>query len=403
MSAPVKTVSGRTPVYESLRLMQESHVRHLGVTDDADRLVGTLSDRDLVPFQQYGALVLTGEISRAARVEDVVRSCRRTAATVKALLDSGAHPRSVVQLVSSVCDAATSRFVALAIEELGPPPARFAFLALGSQGRQEQTLLTDQDNAIVYARPEPGAGDADPAPYFLELGRRVCGWLNDAGYPFCRGRFMAQNPVWTREVQAWKTHFSYWAARAEPAELLVFTVFFDFRAVCGDQPLIDDLRQHVFTELREASSFFPHIARDALQFKPPVMLLGRILMGNVDDAPRGTIDLKAATLPIVAFARLYALRHAIAQTNTLDRLDALVEAGQVSPNSRDEIASTYIFLTRLRLQQQVLDFHAGRDPGNQVNIRQLSYADRTLLRQAFAHIRALQRRIDFDFLGGTHA
>jgi len=403
MSAPVTAVSERTPVYEALLRMQESHLRHVGVTDGTGRLLGTLSDRELVPFQHYGALVLTGEISRAARIEDVVRSCRRTAATVKALVDSGAHPHNVARLISEVCDAATERFVNLAIEELGPPPARFAFLALGSQGRQEQTLVTDQDNAIVYAPPDPGAQGAEAASYFLELGRRVCGWLNEAGYPFCRGRFMAQNPVWTRQIQAWKTHFSYWVARAEPEELLIFTVFFDFRAVCGDPPLVNDLRQHVFAELRDASAFFPHFASDALRFKPPVMLLGRILIGNVRGAPRGTVDLKAATLPIVAFARLYALRHGVAQTNTFERLDALAEAGKLPPASRDEIASTYAFLMRLRLRQQVRDFHEGRDPGNLLVVRSLGYAERTLLRQSFAHIRALQRRIDYDFLGGIHA
>jgi CBS domain-containing protein len=158
----------------------------------------------------------------------------------------------------------------------------------------------------------------------------------------------------------------------------------------------------VFDELREAPAFFPHFARDALRFKPPVMLLGRILMGGARGAPRGTLDLKAAMLPIVAFARLYALRHAIAQTNTLDRLDALTEAGQLSPASRDEIAATYGFLMRLRLQQQVRGVHAGLAPDSLVELRCLGYADRTLLRQAFAHIRVLQHRIAYDFLGGTH-
>jgi PAS domain S-box-containing protein len=402
MSAPVTAVSGGTPIYETLLRMQETHLRHLGVTDETGRLLGTLSDRDLMPFQQYGALVLTGEISRAALVEDVVRSCKRTPATVKALVDSGAPPRNVARLISEVCDAATERFVNLAIEELGPPPTRFAFLALGSQGRLEQTLVTDQDNAILYAPPEPGAQGPDPAHYFLELGQRVCGWLNEAGYPFCRGRFMAQNPVWTRELQAWKTHFSYWIARAEPKELLAFTVFFDFRPVCGDAALVDDLRQHVFSELREASAFFPHFASDALLFKPPLMLFGHILIGHVRDAPRGTIDLKATSLPIVAFARLYALRHGIAQTSTLDRLDALAERGKLAPASRDEITATYTFLMRLRLRQQVLDFHAGRTPGNLISVRRLGYSDRVQLRQSFAHIRALQRSIDYDFLGGTH-
>jgi PAS domain S-box-containing protein len=400
MSAPVATVPESTPVCEALLRMQERHLRHLAVIDGGGRMLGTLSDRDLLPFQQFGAIVLTTEISRAALVEDVVLSCRRVSATVKALLDSGAHPRNVTAMVASVCDAATERFVHLAIEELGPPPVRFAFVALGSQGRQEQTLITDQDNAIIYAPAEQQARVPETAAYFLELGRRVCGWLNEAGYPFCRGRFMAQNAVWTRDLPAWKTHFSYWAARAEPDELLKFTVFYDFRAVCGDAGLIDELRQHVFSELRDAPAFFPHFARDALLFKPPIMLLGRIWMGG---ARGGLLNLKSAMLPIIAFARLYALRHGIAETNTLDRLDALTEIGQLSPASRDEIVSTYTFLMRLRLRCQVQGYHAGRVPDNLVEVRRLGYADRTLLRQAFAHIRVLQRRIDFDFLGGTHA
>ena len=401
MSAPVATVPDHTPVYMALLKMQENHLHHLAVTDDAGNALGTLCDRDLLPFQQYGAGALTTEISRAALVEDVVKGCRRTSATVKALLDSGANPRNVTRLISSVCDAATERFVQLAIEELGPPPSRFVFVALGSQGRQEQTLVTDQDNAIIYEPTEPASGVPDPAPYFQELGRRVCGWLNEAGYPFCKGRFMAQNPVWTRPLAAWQTHFSYWIERAEPEELLTFAVFFDFRAVCGDTGIVDSLRQHVFSELRETPAFFPHFARDALNFKPPVMLFRRILMGGAHKVPKGMLDIKAATLPLVAFSRLYALRHNIVQTGTLDRLDALTEAGKIAPDSCDEITATYTFLTRLRLQQQAGSCHTGRTPNNWVELRRLSYTDRTLLRQAFAHIRVLQRRIAYDFLGGT--
>jgi len=401
MSAPVASVPGSTPVYAALLRMQERQLHHLAVMDENGTPLGTLCDRDLLPFQQYGAGALTSEISRGALVEDIVKGCRRTSATVKALLDSGANPRNVTRLISSVCDAATERFVQLAIEELGPPPARFVFVALGSQGRQEQTLVTDQDNAILYEAPEKAAGEPDAATYFLELGRRVCGWLNEAGYPFCRGRFMAQNPVWTRPLSAWKTHFSYWIERAEPEELLTFALFFDFRAVCGDARLVEALRQHVANELRETPSFFPHFARDALNFKPPVMLLGQILMGSARNAPRGTLDLKSATLPIVAFARLYALRHNMGQTGTLDRLDALTEAGKITPASRDEITATFVFLTRLRLQQQARDVHAGRTPCNLADVRRLGYTDRTLLRQAFTHIRVLQRHIAYDFLGGT--
>jgi PAS domain S-box-containing protein len=403
MSAPIVAVSADVPVYEAMLKMQESRLQHLGVSDATGSIIGILSDRELMPFQQYGSVVLTTQISRASLGEDVVRSCHRTAGTLKALLDSGAHPRNLTNLLAAVCDAATVRFVELAIEELGPPPARYAFVALGSQGRLEQTLVTDQDNAIIYEPVSDKALAEEVATYFLEVGRRVCSWLNDAGYPFCRGKFMAQNPVWTRPLSSWKTHFSYWAERAEPSELLNFTVFFDFRAVCGDAGMITELRQHVFSELKTAHAFFPHFARHALLFKSPVMLLGRILSGNIRGVPRGTVDLKAAMLPIVAFARLYALRHDIAQTNTLDRLDALVEKGHLSPESRDEIAATYTFLMKLRLQQQVKGLHSGKSLDNLIELRSLGYTERSLLQQSFAHIRALQHRVSYDFLGGTNA
>ncbi len=402
MSAPIVAVSADVPVYEALLKMQDGQLQHLGVSDAAGVIIGLLSDRELLPFQQYGAVVLTTQISRASLVEDVVRSCHRTAGTIKALLDSGAHPRNLTALLAAVCDAATLRFVELAIEELGPPPTRFAFVALGSQGRLEQTLVTDQDNAIIYAPVADHVLGEDVATYFLEMGRRVCSWLNEAGYPFCRGKFMAQNPVWTRPLSSWKTHFSYWAERAEPSELLNFTVFFDFRTVCGDAGLITELRQHVFSELKTAPAFFPHFARHALLFKSPVMLLGRMVSGNIRGLPRGTVDLKAAMLPIVAFARLYALRHDISQTNTLERLDVLAEKGHLTPESRDEIIATYTFLMKIRLQKQVKGLYSGKPLDNLIELRSLGYTERSLLRQAFSHIRTLQHRVSYDFLGGTN-
>lgn len=401
MSAPLVTVSDDTPIYAALMRMREGGLHHLAVAGEDGRVVGTLSDRDLLPFQQYGAGALTDEIAKGARVEDVVRGCRRTAVTVQALLDSGAHPQRVTRLISSVCDAATERFVQLAVEGLGPPPAPFVFIALGSQGRQEQTLVTDQDNAIIYRASGQAADGSDAASYFQELGRRVCGWLNEAGYPFCRGRFMAQNPVWTRTLSAWKTHFSYWVSKAEPDELLIFSLFFDFRAVCGDADIVDELRRHVFADLRESPAFFPHFARDALGFKPPVTLFGRVLFGAARNTPKGAVDIKAAALPVVAFARLYALRHGVTQTGTLERLDALVEAGALTPASRDEAAATFNLLTRLRLQQQARCLHFGQAPDNIIHLRRLMFSERALLRQAFGHIRILQRRIAYDFLGGN--
>ncbi|MGD9367457.1 MAG: cache domain-containing protein, partial [Desulfobacteraceae bacterium] len=150
LSAPLITISGHAMIYEALMLMEEKKVQHLAVEDGSGHIGSVVRPKDLLQFHRYGPEVLPRQIARAATVEQVVRCCRRLPALVKALIEAGARPRTVAYMNSTVCDTATSRFIELAAEELGPPPVPFTFIAMGSQGRQEQTLLTDQDNAIIY-------------------------------------------------------------------------------------------------------------------------------------------------------------------------------------------------------------------------------------------------------------
>jgi PAS domain S-box-containing protein len=401
MSAPLVTISERAQVYEAMLTMQEKGVQHLILQDDAGRMVGIIHSRELLQFPSHGVLALVREIARATRPQEVTRCCNRTGGLVKSLLDCGAHPRNITRMVASVWDAATDRFVALAIDELGPAPAGFAFLVLGSQGRLEQTLFSDQDNAIVYSLPDGVSESPEVGRYFSELGTRVCGWLHDAGLPMCRGNVMARNPKWCQSLATWKQYFAGWIERAEPQELLEFSIFFDFRAVCGDVALARELRRYVHEALRNCQAFFPHFAQNSLQFKPPMRLFGRILGGTAAGEHPGSLDLKDAMMPIVNFARLYALRHEINETHTLDRLDALAGQDVLLPSSREEITAAYDFLMRLRLRHQVAAHRAGQPLDNLVNHRKLGHSEQTLLKQAFGQIDAVQKKISYDFLGGT--
>jgi CBS domain-containing protein len=233
------------------------------------------------------------------------------------------------------------------------------------------------------------------------LGTRVCGWLHDAGLPMCRGNVMARNPKWCQSLATWKQYFAGWIERAEPQELLEFSIFFDFRAVCGDVALARELRRYVHEALRNCQAFFPHFAQNSLQFKPPMRLFGRILGGTAAGEHPGSLDLKDAMMPIVNFARLYALRHEINETHTLDRLDALAGQDVLLPSSREEITAAYDFLMRLRLRHQVAAHRAGQPLDNLVNHRKLGHSEQTLLKQAFGQIDAVQKKISYDFLGGT--
>ncbi len=397
MTSPLVTIDEHAQVYEALLRMEERGVQHLAVTDESGQVSGVLRNQELLQFQSYGAIVLNRDIARAATAEEVVRSCRRTPGLAQSLIDSGAYPERITRLISSWCDAATERFIALAQVELGPSPVPFAFLALGSQGRQELTLFSDQDNAIIYQTPE-GRETPEAAEYLVRLGERVCGWLDQAGYPFCRGQVMAQNPRWCQPLAVWKQYFSEWIRKAEPQQLLEFSIFFDFRTVCGEGELAQELRRHVHQALQDSPSFLPHFAQKSLLFKPPLRLFGRIVAGGEQ---AGQLNLKDALIPIVSFARLYSLRQELHETHTLERLAALAEHGVLSQESQEETAAAYNVLMRLRLRNQVEDLQAGRAPGNVISYRKLRHHEETLLNQAFAQITAIQKRISQDYLGGS--
>ena len=400
MSAPLTKISENALIYEALMRMEEKGVRHLAVEDQNGQIVSVIDNKSLIQFQRYGPIVLAREIARAETPADVAHCCEHIYPLVKTLMDSSAKPRHVTNMLASTCDAATERLIQLAIEELGPPPAAFAFIGMGSQGRQEQTLLTDQDNGIIFA----SAADADPtqvADYFLRLGSLVCEGLDRAGYPFCRGQVMASNPRWCRSLPDWVSSFDEWIHKSEPQEIIDISVFFDFRTVYGDAELTHELRRTIHAALLDEPAFFHHFAQNALMFKPPFRLLGNIYLSGGATEHAGEINLKDAMMPMVSFARLYALRHQINQTHTLERIEALSERNLILPSSRDEIVAAYDFLMQLRLQNQLAAIQSGRAPQNIIHPNKLGYIQQELLKQAFAQIAAVQKKVSYDFLGGT--
>ena len=380
--------------------MEEKDVRHLAVEDRNGQIVSVIDNNALIQFQRYGPLVLTREIYRATHADQVVHCSERTPPLVKTLLDSSARPRHVTNMLASICDAITERLVQLTIQELGPPPVPFAFIAMGSQGRQEQTLVTDQDNGIIYEIPAD-AERSQVSDYFLRLGTRVCDGLNSAGYPFCRGGVMANNPLWCRSLPDWIKGFNEWIHKSEPQEIMELSIFFDFRAVYGNADLTHQLRHAIYAALADEPAFYHHFAQHAQTFKPPFRLLGNIYLSGSATEHAGEINLKDAMMPMVSFARLYALRYQVDQTHTLERIEALNERNLILSTSRNEIVDSYDFLMRLRLQNQIASIQAGQSPHNVIRPGKLGYMQQELLKQAFSQIAAVQKKISYDFLGGT--
>jgi PAS domain S-box-containing protein len=398
MSAPLLRISENAPAFEALLRMSDCGVRHLAVEDAGGRISGIVDQAALMHVSRYGPAALLRALAHAKTPNEVAEQCRRALPLARSLLQSSARPRHVIGFLTSICDAATQRLIVLAMCEMEPPPAPFAFIALGSQGRQELNLLSDQDNGIVYSLSD-GDDAAQARDYFLKLGARVSAGLRDAGYPFCRGNVMASNPRWCRSLPEWLASFEAWVRQAEPQEIADLSITLDFRAVHGDAELTREMRRRIHALLQGEPAFLQPFAQNALSFKPPLRL-GNLYLGG-DGEHAGEIDLKDATMPIVSFARLYALRHAIDEAGTLARLNALVDAGHMQANSRDEIALAFDFLMQLRLRNQLALLDAGQPASNRIHPSRLGHIEQEMLKQAFAQISALQKKVGYDFAGAA--
>ncbi len=358
----------------------------------------SVSFHDLLKLDGSSLPLLIRKAQEAPTLEEIQRLCALATASVRLLLAAGARASHVTGFLSALCDAVIVRLIALAEADLGPAPVPYAFLALGSAGRGEQTLATDQDNALVYADPAPGAEPACDA-YFHALASRVCDGLHAAGYTYCRGEVMARNPTWCRPLSQWRLLFDDWIERSTAEALHSVNIVFDFRHAAGDESLSDALRRHVLRDIASQETFFFNLARSTLEFKPPLGFFGKIVVESGGSHPE-TFDIKSGLVPIVNFARVYALRHALPAVGTLDRIGALSAAGVLQPASVAELRTAFEMLSLWRLRHQAAQFAAGQSPDNHVNPAELTEIEQAALRKIFEQITVFQSKMRLDFTRG---
>ena len=383
MSRPVKTLSVDTPVYSALLFMLQQNDHHLALTQE-EQIVGIISADDLLRHQATSPLYFLRQLEQS---EDPSKTLTRyaldVAGTVETLFKGGLDVAQIGRIVASLNGALVRKLLKLAEEELGPPPTPYAWIVFGSEGRKEQMLLTDQDNAVVYKE------DTDEArEYFKALAEYVVTNLINAGFPPCPGGYMATN--WCQPLADWVHLFKSWVKTPEPESLLKACVFFDFHVVYGELSL-KPLEQVLF-KTGAQSIFLAHMSRTALEFRPPLGLFKRIR------SKAGQIDFKkAGVAPIVAMARFYALEAGVRNRSTFKRLESAAEAGKLSREAAEALAETYRFLLELRLQEQLAKLRAGETPDNNIRLQSLSTREKLLLKEGFTVIREMQQSISHRF------
>jgi CBS domain-containing protein len=399
MSSPLKTIPQKALIFEALMTMIQENKKHLAVVDANDAVVGILTDKDILASQGESPLFLIREIQAATRIEALARLYERVPHVVQHLIQSGAKAQNITRLITTISDTILVKVLDMAMEEVGRPPCRFAFMVLGSEGRKEQTLKTDQDNAIIYEDLPEGGNAADIHAYFLSLGETVCNWLDQVGYSLCKGDVMAKNPRWCQPASVWKQYFTDWTLHAEPKDLLDASIFFDFRFAYGDAELVDDLRHFLIERLLGWAGFFRHLTENALYFRPPLGFFRNFLVES-KGVHRDAFDIKSAMMPIVYIARIYALKYGIRETNTQERLYQLYLKKKFKWDTYSEIEHAYSFLMQLRFARQIQAIlNENQPPDNYITPKKLTRIEQTMLKEIFVRIESLQKQTSFEFTG----
>ncbi len=343
-----------------------------------------------------GALVL--EIDASATAGHVVQVLNRLPALVRGLTESGSRPEALRAAIGRLYEAACRRFIALSLDEAGPPPLPFAFLNLGSNARKEMSFFSDQDNALVFDDPPPGTLEK-VRRYYLRLAESVSAKLRQGGYDHCPGGIMAMNPAWCLSASEWADRIKGWIGAPEPDAILKVNVAADIATVYGDEWLAESLKGTLFSQASASPEFFRQFALHCVSQKIGLDLLGRPMTAEVDG--KRSLNLKRCLKPIEGLARIYALKEGVRPPSTLDRIRELSSIGALREDSAREIAYVFEYLWMLRFRNQLKAHAELSKVDDELEPADLTDTERRNLKNVLGKVELFQRTLAFDFLGSA--
>lgn len=391
MSPDPFTLPPHALVHEAALAMARHGFRHILMVENG-RLKGLLSEKDLFSLQRVGLRQISGAIRNAERLECLQQSALDIRELAHNMLAQGVAAEQLTQIISTLNDLLTKRIIELELHDNPLCDIEFCWLALGSEGRIEQTLNTDQDNGLIFSVPEGSSAEAVRAR-LLPFAKRINHALADCGFPLCGGDVMASNPKWCLSLAEWQDTFDKWIYHGAPMDLLHSTIFFDFRPLFGAEHLAEALRGWLSAEARKNSRFLHQLAVNALKNRPPLGIVRDFVIGEGH-----TLDLKLNGItPFVDAARIYSLAHGVAATNTVQRLREIAEPLYLKPHDAEAYGDAFLFIQLLRLRLHHAQTQRGEALSNKVDPDSLNNLDQRILKEAFRQARKLQTKLGLDY------
>jgi len=396
MTFPVITVAENVSLAEAQLLLLKNNVSHLCVTidgSDKSEIKGVITEHDLIVSQASNPGVFIKEIKRSQNASDLSRVRSKLSDLVQTSLTKNIPLAHISNIASEINTAIIKRSVELAILDLGSPPARFAWLSIGSQGRKEQLLLTDQDSILVF---EDVAADKyrDVKNYFMKLTKKAVSTLETIGYEQCQNGHVASNMIWCKSITEWIKQYSNWMNSPGEKNNEISSVFFDYEIAFGEQQIEDAISDIIFVNAKKNKLFFDYLGNDALRKPPPLSFFKKF---NVEETGlnKGKFDIKnRAILPLVDGARLFVISHNIKGiNNTFFRFKQLAMVDQKHSEIYLNCADSFQTLSKLKTSEGLKYDNSGQF----INIEDLSKIDKENLKNALAPIKELEELIKDSF------
>jgi PAS domain S-box-containing protein len=395
MTAPIATISENALLYETQLQFNREEVSSLVTLSDENEFTGYISYHDVMAMQQNTVGYLIKEIAIAETIDELINIHTKVPVLVNALVQSGDNTANITRIITSITDAFSKRIIELGIEKYGQAPCKFAFVVLGSEGRLEQSLKTDQDNAIIF-EDVPAHDLSEVKKYFIDLGEFISEALNNLGYHYCTGGIMASNPKWNQPWSVWKSYFDNWMDTGNLESVVEASIFFDLRGIYGDYMLVESLKRHVAKTVQEKRAFLSSMAQSVSNYKSPVGVFGNIV--GTDTSSKSTnIDIKMILMPVIKFSRLYTLKYGYDETNTLARIKRLYEEEVISKIMYEELSLSYNYLMQLRFRFQSADILKGQEPNNTIDVTRLTQIEIGTLKKVFSEVNSIPTKVNADF------
>lgn len=371
-----------------LHIMLERRIGHLPVVENG-ALVGMVTQTDLTRFQAVSSAQFVRDAAMATDAAQLAAVTARIPRLLAQLVGAHNAHEVVTRLITDIADTVTRRLLWLAEQSLGPAPVPYLWLACGSQGRQEQTGVSDQDNCLILS---DDVTEGDMA-YFAALAKFVSDGLDACGYVYCPGDMMATNPRWCQPVRVWREYFAGWVARPDPMAQMLASVMFDLRPIGGEPALFRALQEETLALAAKNSIFVAHMIQNSLKHAPPLGLL-RGFATIRSGEHKNHIDMKhQGVVPVADLARVYALIGRLAPANTRARLEAAEAAGVISASGARDLIEAYDLIARTRLEHQARQVRGGEKPDNFLSLSEMSDFERSHLRDAFVVVRTMQSAV----------